>query len=106
MLRQPRGPGRPVLIRNFSLPLSPQHSVRPPYSPIPPISSTFFIIYPHSLPSPHPTPPSSILYDVTELENASRVKKGETERTPKKIANVQKWFAKLDKDFADLLAYY
>lgn len=48
----------------------------------------------------------AILYDVTELENASRIKKGETERTPKKIANVQKWFAKLDKDFADLLAYY
>eukprot|EP00962_Isochrysis_galbana_P031708 scaffold10348_cov125-Isochrysis_galbana.AAC.4 len=63
-------------------------------------------------PAPHPQPRSSaphllsILYDLTELENASRLKKGETERTPKKVANVQKWFVKLDKDFADLLAYY
>jgi len=48
----------------------------------------------------------AILYDLTELETASRLKKGETERTPKKIANVNKWFGKLDKDFDDLLAYY
>lgn len=48
----------------------------------------------------------AILYDLTELENASRFKKGETERTSKKIANVDKWFTKLDKDFAALLAYY
>merc|ERR1711908_32625 len=34
----------------------------------------------------------SILYDLTELESAARIKKGETERTPKKIANVNKWF--------------
>merc|ERR1712070_13419 len=48
----------------------------------------------------------SILYDLTELENASRIKKGETERTAKKIANVNKWFDKLDKDFGELLAYF
>merc|ERR1719408_1093068 len=42
----------------------------------------------------------SILYDLTELEGASRLKKGETERTEKKIANVDKWFAKLDSDLA------
>merc|ERR1712087_389635 len=48
----------------------------------------------------------AILYDLTELENASRLKKGDTERTVKKVANVNKWFGKLDKDFADLLSYY
>ncbi|EOD37725.1 hypothetical protein EMIHUDRAFT_460492 [Emiliania huxleyi CCMP1516] len=32
----------------------------------------------------------SIIYDLTELENAARLKKGDPERTPKKIANVQK----------------
>merc|ERR1719502_837613 len=48
----------------------------------------------------------SILYDLTELENASRLKKEETTRTPKKIANVQKWFDKLDGDFAAFLAYF
>jgi len=49
----------------------------------------------------------SILYDLTELENASRLKKGEDPfRTPKKIANVQKWFDKLDVDFASFLKYY
>jgi len=40
------------------------------------------------------------------LENASRLKKGESERTPKKIANVNKWFGKLDKDFDELLTYF
>jgi len=53
-----------------------------------------------------PPPPRSILYDLTELENAARIKKGETERTAKKAAIVQKWFAKIDKDFEALLAYY
>jgi len=48
----------------------------------------------------------SILYDLTELENASRLKKEETTRTPKKIANVQKWFDKLDGDFTAFLAYF
>lgn len=48
----------------------------------------------------------SIIYDLTELENASRLKKGESERTAKKIANVNKWFGKLDKDFDELLAYF
>jgi len=48
----------------------------------------------------------SILYDLTELENASRLKKEETSRTPKKIANVQKWFDKLDTDFATFLKYF
>jgi len=50
----------------------------------------------------------AILYDLTELETASRFKKGETvqERTPKKIANVDKWFGKLDTDFATFLQYY
>merc|ERR1712032_611940 len=48
----------------------------------------------------------AIIYDLTELESASRLKKGDTERTPKKIANVNKWFVKLDKDFTSLLAYY
>lgn len=48
----------------------------------------------------------SILYDLTELEGASRLKKGETERTEKKIANVQKWFAKLEKDFDVFLEYF
>ena len=32
-------------------------------------------------------PPLSILYDLTELENASRLKKEETSRTEKKIAS-------------------
>jgi len=48
----------------------------------------------------------AILYDLTELENASRLKKEETSRTPKKVANVQKWFDKLDKDFVAFLAYF
>lgn len=48
----------------------------------------------------------SILYDLTELENASRFKKGESERTQKKIDNVNKWFGKLDSDLAGLLAYF
>lgn len=48
----------------------------------------------------------SILYDLTELEGASRFKKGETERTEKKIANVGKWFAKLDSDFDVFLSYF
>ena len=49
----------------------------------------------------------SILYDLTELENASRLKKGEDPtRTPKKIANVDKWFVKLDTDFAQFLSYF
>jgi len=48
----------------------------------------------------------SILYDLTELENASRFKKGESERTPKKAANVEKWFGKLDVDLTTLLAYF
>jgi len=47
----------------------------------------------------------SILYDLTELENASRFKKGETERTAKKMANVEKWFGKLDADLTLLLSY-
>jgi len=49
----------------------------------------------------------SILYDLTELENASRLKKGEdAARTPKKIANVDKWFVKLDGDFASFISYF
>lgn len=48
----------------------------------------------------------AILYDLTELENAARFKKGETERTSKKIENVNKWFGKLDADLATLLAYF
>ena len=37
----------------------------------------------------------------------SRFKKGEDQtRTPKKIANVDKWFVKLDKDFTEFLAYF
>jgi len=47
----------------------------------------------------------AILYDLTELENASRLKKEETTRTAKKVATVDKWFAKLDGDFANFLAY-
>ena len=47
-----------------------------------------------------------ILYDLTELENASRFKKGDTERTPKKIANVDKWFGKLDTDIGTFLTYF
>ena len=48
-----------------------------------------------------------ILYDLTELENASRFKKGEDQvRTPKKVANVEKWFGKLDVDLDTLLAYF
>lgn len=46
-----------------------------------------------------------ILYDLTELENAARIKKGETERTEKKVGNVMKWFAKLDSDLGNFLAY-
>mmetsp|Transcript_25094 Transcript_25094/g.41557 ORF Transcript_25094/g.41557 Transcript_25094/m.41557 type:complete len:205 (+) Transcript_25094:30-644(+) len=48
----------------------------------------------------------AILYDLTELENASRVKKGDADRTPKKVANVNKWFGKLDNDFGVLLTYF
>jgi len=48
----------------------------------------------------------AILYDLTELENASRFKKGDTERTPKKIANVDKWFGKLDTDISTFLTYF
>tara|TARA_B100000787_G_C15940869_1_gene184876 strand:+ start:112 stop:336 length:225 start_codon:yes stop_codon:yes gene_type:complete len=47
-----------------------------------------------------------ILYDLTELENAGRFKKGETERTAKKVENVNKWFVKLDADLANLLSYF
>merc|ERR1712070_1298271 len=35
---------------------------------------------------------SKLRDDLNELESAARIKKGETERTPKKIANVNKWF--------------
>lgn len=48
----------------------------------------------------------AILYDLTELENAARFKKGEEARTDKKIANVQKWFAKLDGDLDSFLAFF
>lgn len=48
-----------------------------------------------------------ILYDLTELENASRFKKGESQaRTPKKVANVKKWFGKLEVDLTNFLAYF
>jgi len=47
-----------------------------------------------------------ILYDLTELENAARFKKGESERTAKKVENVNKWFGKLDTDFDLFLAYF
>ncbi len=48
----------------------------------------------------------AVLYDLTELENASRIKKGETTRTEKKIAGVNRWFGKLDKDFDAFLVYF
>ena len=48
----------------------------------------------------------SILYDFTELENASRLKKGEETRTAIKTANVAKWFGKVDADLSELLAYF
>jgi len=49
----------------------------------------------------------AILYDLTELENASRFKKGEEQtRTAKKVANVEKWFTKLDNDFGEFLKYF
>lgn len=48
----------------------------------------------------------AILYDLTELESAARFKKGDPERTPKKIAAVNKWFSKLDADFTSYLAYF
>jgi len=49
----------------------------------------------------------SILYDLTELENAARFKKGEDPtRTPKKVANVRKWFVKLDTDLSGFLKYF
>merc|ERR1719453_2274891 len=49
----------------------------------------------------------SILYDLTELENAARFKKGEDQtRTPKKVANVRKWFVKLDTDLSGFLTYF
>ena len=51
-------------------------------------------------------PPLSILYDLTELENASRLKKEETSRTAKKVATVSKWFEKLDGDFTTFLSYF
>lgn len=48
----------------------------------------------------------AILYDLTELENASRFKKGEAQtRTAKKVDNVNKWFTKLDADFDTLISY-
>ena len=49
----------------------------------------------------------AILYDLTELENASRFKNNEEPvRTEKKVQNVAKWFVKLDGDFATLLSYF
>lgn len=48
----------------------------------------------------------AILYDLTELENAARFKKGEVERTAKKVDNVNKWFGKLDADLTTLLSYF
>lgn len=49
----------------------------------------------------------AILYDVTELENAARFKKGaEQVRTEKMLASVGKWFSKLDGDFDQLLKYF
>jgi len=49
----------------------------------------------------------SILYDLTELESAARFKKGEDQtRTAKKVANVNKWFAKLDSDIVTFLKYF
>jgi len=48
----------------------------------------------------------AILYDLTELENASRLKKEESSRTPKKVANILKWFEKLDTDLGGYLAYF
>jgi len=49
----------------------------------------------------------AILYDLTELENASRFKKGEEQvRTPKKVENVEKWFKKLDTDFDAIIKYF
>ena len=48
----------------------------------------------------------AILYDLTELENAARIKKDETTRTEKKIAGVRRWFAKLDKDLDAFLVYF
>ena len=49
----------------------------------------------------------SVLYDLTELENASRFKKGsEPVRTAKMVEQVDKWFGKLDTDFDQVLAYF
>lgn len=48
----------------------------------------------------------AIIYDLNELENASRQKASVPERTPKMITNVNLWFAKLDKDFGELFAYF
>merc|ERR1711871_892046 len=49
----------------------------------------------------------AILYDLTELENASRFKKGEEQvRTPNKVENVEKWFKKLDTDFDAIIKYF
>lgn len=48
-----------------------------------------------------------ILYDLTELENSARFKKGaEQIRTPKKIDSVNQWFTKFDSDTANFLTYF
>lgn len=49
----------------------------------------------------------AILYDLTELETAARFKKkDDPTRTPKKVGAISKWFAKLDTDLEDFLAYF
>lgn len=48
----------------------------------------------------------AVLYDLTELENASRFKKDDPARTAKKIANVERWFTKLDTDISTFLSYF
>merc|ERR1712127_1015097 len=48
---------------------------------------------------------ATVFDDLTQLTIAARFKKGETERTVKKVENVNKWFVKLDTDLNTLLAY-
>ena len=49
----------------------------------------------------------TIRYDLTELENSARFKKGaEQVRTPKKIDSVNQWFTKFDGDTANFLTYF
>jgi hypothetical protein len=48
----------------------------------------------------------AILFDLTELENAARLKKGVETRTDKQVERVEEWFKTFDRDITKLLKYF